>query len=386
MENYLVSKVTEYSLLLKWVKKELSILKAEKTEHVATIDNLEIIIQNLESQFSNLNKISKISGTLNESLVSRALSYMKNMEYNLYILTQFYFPALYKENDNDYILRNILLETATECGLFWIKDITVSLDREYSIIPVQVEIPIIYAPPHQCNSIIGMSYFYHEMGHNVFQKFQEELSEGLFIDLNEYFNAIKSSISGLNADQQNKLDEMVKYGKNYWNSQRLNELFCDIYAAFVSGPCYFYSSVDMVIKWSNSPFLLTQDVHPPWAARINACYKTIQHFHSDDDIITKTKNLIDRYMNLQSKNIDFNFICSDVLIDRFVKTSIEFINTYLSTSPCIGSIDYDELSILPNSSILKDVLNGGLGILLDDPSNYIKWEKSALISLSTTFK
>ena len=107
------------------------------------------------------------------------------------------------------------------CGLDWIKDLLVSLDRPYAIVPVFNEIPIIYAPMYQFSTLYGFSIFHHELGHSVFKQF-----EGIGNNLNnviiKHFEELKRSYErvkltgailgeGENArEAKRKLNELVR--------------------------------------------------------------------------------------------------------------------------------------------------------------------------------
>jgi len=134
------------------------------------------------------------------------------------------------------------------CGLDWIKDLLVSLDRPYAIVPVFNEIPIIYAPMYQFSTLYGFSIFHHELGHSVFKQF-----EGIGNNLNnviiKHFEELKRSSGNLNPDQRNSRQKVIDYGIDYWvRGIKLNEIFCDIFASYACGPACYYSTVDTAIK------------------------------------------------------------------------------------------------------------------------------------------
>ncbi len=148
----------------------------------------------MDKSYKLLRKIACIDDrdTYDGNLNRRAISLIRTMEINLGIIMHFYFPALFKENSNDNFIREIIFKINESCGLDWIQDILVSLDRPYGILLIVKEIPIIYAPIQQFNTLSGLSIFHHELGHNVLAKFQE-ISANLLRIVNVHFNELKQS-------------------------------------------------------------------------------------------------------------------------------------------------------------------------------------------------
>lgn len=373
MQNYLISKSAEYMLLLQWIKDEIRNLRDKKDYHKPIFSDLDVVLSEIESETIKLDKIANMDDdSFNLSFSSRAVTYLRVIEYKLLFLTKWYLPALYNENENDLILREILLEISKYCGLEWIDDIIVCLNRDYSTVPVKPNIPIIYAPPHQSSSLIGMTIFHHEFGHNVYTKFEEEIGRLLLNVVSKHFNH-KSVTSP--EELRNR-----QFAMNYWNNKRLNELFSDVYGCLIGGPSYYFACVDMVIKNNLFVFQITPEIHPSPATRVYVCYKVLSDVHKDDKTVEMTKKFWDDYVFLNRKpDPNFGFLCDNDLIDKLVETSMECITRLVPKAEhCCERLDYKKLEDDFELQPLNDRLNCGLRILLKNPDKYHEWEKEVL--------
>ncbi len=58
--------------------------------------------------------------------------------------------------------------------------------------------------------------------------------------------------------------------------ERLNKLFCDIFATYACGPAHYVSCVDMGLRDDSDPFQVKDgDVYPPLSARVYACHRSL---------------------------------------------------------------------------------------------------------------
>lgn len=383
MRDYLKSKVAEYSILLDWVEHEIDNLQTRSKNHCYLIECLRDKIVELRELYNHLQIITCIE---NNHLYRRALPIIHDIEYQLRVVTYYYIPTLQRENTNDLFLRSILLSTARRCGLSWIKDLVVRLDGPHRTLPVLTEIPIIYAPPQQCVSLLDMAGLYHEWGHSVFQRFKE-IADNLATTVSRYFSELRQSIGPMRPEKREGRERAIEKAINYWGVERLNELFSDIYATFVCGPAYYFSCVDIAIRMGSNLFRTdVTDVHPPWATRVYACYKTLLPIYKSDEVIILTKNLWNIYTDIQQKHPDFDIVCASALIDQLVDVANQNIEQLLLpdierfSEPIPDSSKLKEISPLKT---LENILNNRLKILLTEPRYYAEWEKNVFKILQT---
>ena len=382
MIDYLSSKVAEYSVLIKLLETEIQDLRSDSNVHTEIIDYFEQEVQELKQSHTKLKKIACIDNrdSYNVNFNARAVGIIRNIETKLLFIVHYYFPALLKENDNDNFIRKIIFDINDSCGLFWIKDILVSLDRPYAILPVFNEIPIIYAPMHQFNSLLGLPIFHHELGHSIFKQFGE-IGENLNVVINDHFELLKRSSGSLTPDQKNIRDQNINSAIMYWNIERLNEIFCDIFATYVCGPANYYSNVDTAIKNGDIFNVFTHSPHPPWAVRVLASYNTLQDDQKSHEIVEIIKNSWEKQELTDHKHPIFDLYCSEELINKIINQAVFDIEEKLAVKRCSKLIDSSiEIENVNNFSI-QEILNNGLHILLKDPKGYIPWESDIISQL-----
>lgn len=375
MQDYLNSKVTEYSLLLDWVEHEVKSIQKRSENHYYPIKYLQDEITKLNKSLSRLRVITRIESP---HLIRRALPIIHELEYQVRVITYYYIPGLQRENKNDLFLRSLFLSTARRCGLSWIKDILVRLDGPHAIFPVLTDIPVIFAPPQQAMCLSDMAGVYHELGHNVFQRFKE-IANNLAITVFQYFSELRQSIGPMSPEKRRERNRVIENAINYWRIERLNELFCDIYASFVCGPAYYFSCVDMAMRLGSSPFRISAtDVHPPLATRVYACHRTVIPIYQEDDVIATIQHIWNTYTDIQQKESDFDFICANDLINQLIDTAIRNIEQLLPEAKRYNMPlpDVRALMEIPASESLENILNRGVKILLTEPSGYAEWEKN----------
>ena len=237
MQEYLNSKVTEYSILLDWMGYKIKSIQRRNENHYYLIKYLQDEITKLNNSLSRLRVITHIESP---HLIRRALPIIHELEYLVSVITHYYFPALQRENRNDLFLRSLFLSAARRCGLTWIKDILVRLDGPHAIFPVLTDIPVIFAPPQQAMCLSDMAGVYNELGHDVFQRFKE-IADSLATTASFYFSEFRQSGSRMSPEKREERNRAIEDAITYWGIERLNELFCDIYASFVCGPAYYFS-------------------------------------------------------------------------------------------------------------------------------------------------
>ena len=368
----------EYSLILDWIENEIGILQA-KSVHPQIISFLKNRVSYLKQSNGRLKAILNIG---KNKVINRTLPIIHDIEYQIYILTCHYIPGLKREQESDLFLGNLLLSNVGRWGLSWVKDILVRLDGPHAVLPTLSEIPIIFAPPQQTNSLLDMTGIYHELGHIVFQRFKE-IADNLIETISGHFSEMMKEIGPMKPEKRTQREDAIKDAKDYWIIERLSEIFSDIYATYTCGPAYYFSCVDMIVKMGGNPFnICTTDVHPPGAARVHACYKTLLPAYQEE-ITLLVRNMWDTYVKSYQRPTDFELKCADVLIDSIVETSIQNIKNLLPNARRYSSTisGLSEAGTLTPSDSLETILNKSLKILLKEPKYYPEWEKNVFTIL-----
>jgi len=366
----------EYSLILDWIENEIGILQA-KSVHPQIISFLKNRVSYLKQSNGRLKAILNIG---KNKVINRTLPIIHDIEYQIYILTCHYIPGLKREQESDLFLGNLLLSNVGRWGLSWVKDILVRLDGPHAVLPTLSDI---FAPPQQTNSLLDMTGIYHELGHIVFQRFKE-IADNLIETISGHFSEMMKEIGPMKPEKRTQREDAIKDAKDYWIIERLSEIFSDIYATYTCGPAYYFSCVDMIVKMGGNPFnICTTDVHPPGAARVHACYKTLLPVYQEEEITLLVRNMWDTYVKSYQRPTDFELKCADVLIDSIVETSIQNIKNLLPNARRYSSTisGLSEAGTLTPSDSLETILNKSLKILLKEPKYYPEWEKNVFTIL-----
>ncbi|MTK10839.1 MAG: hypothetical protein F8N39_01580, partial [Clostridiaceae bacterium] len=196
------------------------------------------------------------------------------------------------------------------------------------------EIPIIYAPIQQFNSLSGLSIFYHEFGHNVIAKFPE-ITTNLLRIVYTHYDELKQNVGIMNPQQRDQRNEQIGNAIRYWDNTKLNELFCDIFATYICGPPYYYSNVDFAIKIDSDIFNVEKpSTHPCWAVRVRSSYNTLLDVHKTDEVVEVTKRSWEEHKKNFSKGPFFELFCSELLVNKLIHQSILDIDRLLNVEQC----------------------------------------------------
>lgn len=144
MIEFLNAKASGFKITLSWINQELNELRPLRPNHHELISRLQLKLTECEVLRARLEIINRIN---HPSLFNSALIIIHDIELCIIYITGFYLPALRRENSNDLFLKNILLPTATRCGLSWIEDFVVRLDGPLAIVSAITEIPVIFSYP-----------------------------------------------------------------------------------------------------------------------------------------------------------------------------------------------------------------------------------------------
>ena len=386
MLEYLKAKAADYAIVLSWIDQEFQDIELQHPEHHLLIIHLQAKLTQAKKLHDYLKKLVEIG---NLRLIRRALSLVHELEYFTILATSHYLPALQKEGPADRFLRQLLLSTMKRCGLDWIEDVVVHLDGQHATVSgPSVETPLISAPPQHAVSFSDMPGLYHEFGHNVFERFPE-IADVLSMAVSQHFAEFRRKAGPLAPEQRDERDRAINDALEYWEIKRLSELFCDVFATFVCGPAHYVSCVDMGLRFDRDPFQVDYgDVHPPLSARVYACYKSLNPIYSNEKMIIAAYNAWKSYEKAQDGNGVFELICSEMFLDRFVRTATHHIEQLLPRSKYYSvSLPRDkELEQIAEDMSLEDILNRGAKILFTYPERYASWEERIFKLLKSTHK
>jgi hypothetical protein len=377
--EYLRAKTADYAVVLSRIARELQDLEGKNREHYCLLVYLQGRLRDAQTQHSLLKSIVELG---HSRLLARALPIVHDIELSTFIISYRYLPALQKEGKADLVLRKLLLSSASQCGLSWVKDIAVHLDGPLMTVPIP-EVPLIIAPPLPATSLLDLPGLYHELGHNVFQKFPE-IASALSATVSLHFNKLRQKSGPIDPGRKAERDNKINGALQYWDVYRLNEIFCDIFGTFACGPSHYVSCVDMGLRSSKDPYRVDLgDEHPPLSARVYVCYEALTPAQQSEQSVLLARNAWENYTKTHTKAYDFNLICAEPLLDSIVEVAIRSIKELLPDAKRyeVQVPNDNEVEQIQSDTALEDILNRAATILLTRPERYPDWEAEAFKTL-----
>lgn len=263
MRNYVEAKIGEFSEKLAYQKSVLAKLSATG-DHPALVQRLAEVCQEAERL---LERTSRALSLNLPQLFRRHQIHLSLIRSKLELLEEWYLPALLHEGDEEKTVGQVIDRVLAQLQLPQLADKAVSFSRALSMFPGVPEHPIFFMPRYTRSCLLDWTGLYHEIGHAVYQHFPEIRSE-LSNAVLQYCQSQLRQAPALSTSQLNKRAERFRQTLRYWNTYRLEELFCDIFATVVAGPAHLLSWVDISVTSPRNPYHVDHgDEHPPNAAR-----------------------------------------------------------------------------------------------------------------------
>ena len=372
MTDYIELLKIETYAKLKWLNFEIKRISKHEIDHPS-------VLRDLLKSGDKINRfihLAEINSTLPKSGITNQLI----MEATKLELTldraAAYISTLQRERDEDRLIRCIILDIIQKSGIST-EDILVSLNAPFSTINYD-PVPLITGYPWSAFTFTDSAAFFHEIGHLVFLKYQDIRYRMIEI-VENFFQQYEKKNSGIKKNRNEDAKKMTKRAMSYWGEPRLDELFADIYATFISGPIYYENVINMVMKENGSHFDLKElDEHPPSGVRAQVCELVCSgHWLGSKEFIS-LKDVFNKIRSNAKIPYETGIICSINLLKELVSTSIQSIYDYVP-----GAIIFEPASLEEGKSSDKipffvKTLYNGLSIKLKNKEKYNLWEKDAI--------
>jgi hypothetical protein len=230
---------------------------------------------------------------------------------------------------------------------------------------------------------LDLAGVFHEFGHSVFERV-EPIRNRLARRAHDVFAGLRQGPGPVNPEQRAERDRTLLEAEHYWEDRRLDEIFCDIFATYTCGPAHCFSCVDMAVRSGAAPYALNlADVHPPLAARVEACARTVLPEHQGCRISRRTDRIWADYVKRYLQRGKYPQYCPAALLEGLVDEAIEAIKAHLPAANCYAGPLPDAPTATggPTDPSLAHWLNYGVTLLLTAPADYPDWEKQAFAKL-----
>jgi len=379
VSHYRLAKAGELGALLQWLKRELHAVRAGGCEHVVLVERLEAVLADAERELA---KIEIIFQTEIPALLRRVDVIATRLENELLIASNFYVGGLQRQTAADREMRQILLAMAKRLRLDWIEDFLVRLSRPlaiYSMYHRLASIPVFFGPPHLLESIMELPGIYHELGHSVFSQ-NDEIGRRLAAVVKAHFDGIGRSIGPLPQEQRDARDREIDTALQYWNRERLSEMFCDVFASYVCGSANIISMMDLGMRGSLDPCeILLSDEHPPNAARVFAAHCALDAPAQNQPLLQLIYSEWLAYEKQFNKDRRYKIFCAADLLRRLTVEMVHSLSAvlpdvprYLKPLPSLA----DALGVAAPIA-LEDLVSAGVVVLFEAPAQFAAWQRNA---------
>jgi hypothetical protein len=374
MRDYVEAKVGEFDEKLIYVRGVVADL-ARTGSHPNVVAELERICLKIQELIGRIRSLLPLNLP---HLFPRIQVMLAQITTRFDWLDEWYLPAIAHEGHDEIAVGRIIDQVLAQLGITWIADKVVSFSRALAMFPGSGHCPIFFMPRYTCNSLLNWIGLYHEIAHAIYQRFPEVASK-LADAVLAYCEQQLRQTPALTATQLDRRTLRYRETLAYWDTFRLQELFCDIFATVVTGPAYLFSWVDVSLTSLDGPYSVAlDDEHPPNAARTQACLLSLHDSYAATPLKNLTNDLWERFLDRRHRSPLYDQYCPFELVLAIVRTSQSEIQrlgfpayqTPIATPPV--SLSYtrtDNLAELVNVAVVN---------LLFERIGFVAWQKSMI--------
>ena len=362
----------EASSKLRWLSFEIDRMSKNGNSHPIVVRNLTFTANEI---YNFIRLIDINSTTPNDDLGLEILRKSKVLWGNL-DKAAIYVSMIQRENNEDRLIRELVLDLAQKNGIP-IKDLIVSLTSPFSCTPYD-PVPVVTGYPWDVFTLIDSAAFFHEIGHIVFDAYHD-IEIKMKNIVKTFFLEYKRRNSGPSNKRNGDIRRATEKGIEYWNEDRLNELFADIYAAYISGPVFYETVINMAFTAQSAPFELNDfDEHPPPGIRMEVCKKMCSNDWHDEKEFIKLINLNEECVSNKKIPTETQIICSSDLTNELVKSGELIIYDKLPKTIRFKPPQTNQDILSDKMPYLLKLLYEGLVVRLGSDRDYENWEIEAI--------
>jgi hypothetical protein len=374
MRDYIEAKVSEFDEKLTYVRGVLAGLALGQSHPTLAVE-LETTCAGIEQRIQRIRALLPLQLP---QLFRRIQVILAQITKDFDWLEQWYLPAIAHERNEEKAVSRIIDQVIAQLGITWIPDKVVSFSRPLAMFPGSGDCPIFFMPAYTRSCLLNWIGIYHEIAHAIYQRFSE-IGDQLANAVLAYCEQQLRQTPALTASQLDRRTARYRETLLYWNTYRLQELFCDIFATVATGPAYLYSWIDLSLTSLDGPYYVAlDDEHPPNAARAQACMLALHDNFAATPLKTATTDLWEHFLHRRPRSPLFDQFCPFELLLAIVRTSKAEIarlgfpayQTPIPTSP--SSLTYIK------TDNLQELLNVAVVNLLFERPGFVTWQKSIL--------
>lgn len=235
---------------------------------------------------------------------------------------------------------------------------------------------LLFAPPSTEHMLTSVPDLLHEIGHIVWHR-NPQFEQALFAPIHE---SIEGQIEDATIRSRRALVSHLRQLELQWQYW-LREVFCDIFAAFVSGPAYAYShlrycveSMSILFSPGNLKEVSCPSDHPSDAARMEVIMELLEKsgLAAEHKILSAQWKSLVKALRI-AEPTEHRILYPVSVISQILNESVRLINRLGIRSFSLGLLaENDDLISLTNQAWTRTSLND---------ATYANWEASTFGSL-----
>ncbi len=372
MRDYVEAKVSEFAEKLMYATEALTDLSSRRTHQNLVAELLRVCAQ-IDGLIGRVRSLVPLNLP---QLFPRIQVMLAQINTRFELLEEWYLPATRNEGSDELAVTRVIDQVLSQLRISWIGDKVVSFSRALSMYPGIKDCPIFFMPRYTRTSLMNWLGLYHEIAHTIYQRFPEigsHLSDAVL----RYCQQQLLQAPALTASQLDKRTERYRQTLLYWNSYRLEELFCDIFATVVAGPAYLFSWVDVSLTSLYGPYdVVLADEHPPNAARTQACMLALHDSYAATRLKMATTELWDGFLNRRAPPPLFNQTCPFELILAIVRAAQDEMHRLGFSTYQIPLPDPPQSLAYNRTDDLQHLVNVAVVNLMFARTDFPAWQRS----------
>jgi hypothetical protein len=292
-----------------------------------------------------------------------------------------YLPAVAHQTEEERTLRLVFLKCAERLGLDWFKDLVVHSSGTLAIFPDFVTllgIPVIHVQANFLDKCLTFPGIFHEFGHSVFLRFAD-FYDAMKREVEAHFDVMRKAIGPVPEEERQKQLARFQVAQEYWDDNRLAEIFCDLFGQYVAGCANMISMIDLSMAQGQPACDESIIGYPPDAARVKVCEYALTPEQAALEFIKDLLAGWEQYADIEFAGSFYRDVCHEKLLRRLTTVVLDLLSTLMPNTP-------RNVSLLPNIDAatapfetlsFEELTQRGIAILLLRPDFFDSWWREA---------
>lgn len=369
--TYLAAKTVALNVTLERLKKSQQALAREH-------QGFSTWLADILGQLSNRKRLLDTAVSIGQE--STALLILREIERTRGYIETIWLPALEFEREEHRRVSRFIHKLAQQIGISYFEDVLSVLGQSWAV-RSPAQLPLFYVPMYQDQTLFECAVLYHEFSHTLSRT--SKAVETLHQAIAQYFDGIlSSSIKGKPAQVEAQRRQVAECAM-YWNEERVEEIFCDLFATHVSGPAFVCSWLDMTSRLERKLFRVNKnDVHPPDGFRTDACLRYLHNRWDQHPLMQWARTFWATQRGpgggAPDDTVPYHVVCSDEVMDLIIKKTRQILLDLNVTAFDDDLPEVSSLTSFDDCTSLVKLINVAVAVHLLRPTDYPTWEGTVL--------